>query len=59
MAQTAEAMEISTRLHEIDGIAAARALCAPPGIFQAYRDGKFLTLEIMPKDKFGKLLEKR
>lgn len=56
MARAAEETGVPARLHEIDGPASARELRAPPGIFQAYRDGRFLTQELMTPDKFSKLL---
>jgi len=56
MARAAEAAGLPARLHEIDGPASARELRAPPGIFQAYRDGRFLTQELMTPEKFAKLL---
>lgn len=57
MAETAESLGIPARLHEVDSLAAAKALRAPPGVFQAYYDGAFLTHELMIPSKFGKLLE--
>lgn len=56
MARAAEAAGIPARLHEVDGPESARELRAPPGIFQAYRDGCFLTHELMTPEKFAKLL---
>jgi GNAT superfamily N-acetyltransferase len=56
MARAAEEAGIAARLHEVVSAKAARDLCAPPGIFQAYLDGAFLTHELMSGDKFRKLL---
>lgn len=57
MARTAESLGIPARLHEVDSLEAAKALRAPPGIFQVYLDGVFLTHELMIPSKFSKLLE--
>lgn len=59
MARAAKDVGLPARLHEIDSVDSARALRAPPGIFQAYLDGIFLTHELMPPEKFAKLLESK
>lgn len=57
MAAAAEARGLPARLHEVDRLEKARSLSAPPGIFQAYLDGRFLTHELMTPQKFANLLE--
>lgn len=59
MAAAAEAAGFGARLHEVESAEAARRLCAPPGIFQAYLDGSFLTHELMTDAKFSALLTSR
>jgi len=59
MAAAAKEAGLAARLHEIDSAEAARGLRAPPGIFQAYLDGAFLTHELMPPEKFVKFIESR
>ena len=56
MAAAAKEAGFAARLHEIDSAESARKLRAPPGIFQAYLDGLFLTHELMTPEKFSKLL---
>lgn len=57
MAAAGESMGLPARLHEVDSLEKARSLRAPPGVFQAYLDGRFLTHELMTQQKFAKLLE--
>lgn len=56
MAQAAKDLGIVARLHEVTSREQARSLHAPSGIFQAYRDGVFVTHEIMTGARFRKLL---
>ncbi len=56
MSEAAKTAGYKIRLHEVRGAEEARTLRAPPGLFQAYRDGVFLTHELMPPEKFVRLL---
>lgn len=57
MAEAARGQGFAARLHELSSREAAAALRAPPGIFQAYLDGVFLTHELMTPAKFAAALE--
>ena len=59
MSHAAESLGHVIRIHEVNGSREARALRSPPGIFQVYLNGKFLTHEIMPPEKFARLLPPR
>jgi GNAT superfamily N-acetyltransferase len=59
MAAAARGAGIPARLHEVASADQARDLRAPPGIFQAYIDGSFLTHELMTPEKFVRLLISR
>lgn len=57
MAEAARSAGFAARLRELGDREEAAALRAPPGIFQAYLDGAFLSHELMTPAKFVAALE--